>query len=116
MAATYRFPVASSAASCAQPDGREGFPPHPPACYSPGGCGRASTRTVDHENTNANGRTSMTHLRSTLLGGCACCPPAVGLSRRGFVAGGAALAFAATAAPGVRAVAQSKAHRIDVHH
>jgi len=60
----------------------------------------------------------MTHsTRSTLFGGCACCPPAVGLSRRGFVAGGAAaLAFAASAVPGVRAVAQSRAHRIDVHH
>src|SRR5262249_61888962 len=73
---------------------------------------------IDHENTRANGRTSMTHsTRFTLFGGCACCPPAVGLSRRGFVAGGAAaLAFAASAAPGVRAVAQSRAHRIAVHH
>jgi len=55
-------------------------------------------------------------VRSTLFGGCACCPPAA-LSRRGFVAGaGAALAVGAAAVSPFKAVAQGKPHRIDVHH
>src|SRR5689334_13012416 len=47
---------------------------------------------------------------------CACCPPP-SLSRRAFMAGGAAaLAAGAFAASGPRAFAQAKARRIDVHH
>jgi predicted TIM-barrel fold metal-dependent hydrolase len=54
-----------------------------------------------------------------LLSGCACCgTPAIfgatGVSRRGFLAGGAA-AVAATAIPATPTLAQAK-RRIDVHH
>ena len=55
----------------------------------------------------------MNKARSTLFGGCACCPPAI--TRRNLLAGGAAaLAFGAFAVPEIRA--QAKPHRIDVHH
>jgi predicted TIM-barrel fold metal-dependent hydrolase len=63
--------------------------------------------------------------RKTLLSGCVCCEPAAGftstaVSRRGFFAGGAALAAGAATA-GIDAMstpvqAQGKANRIDVHH
>jgi len=59
----------------------------------------------------------MTKTRSTLFGGCACCPPAStsALTRRNLLAGGAAaLAFGAVAVPQLKA--QAKPHRIDVHH
>ena len=59
----------------------------------------------------------MNQARSTLFGGCACCPPvsASAVTRRNLLAGGAAaLAFGAFAGSQVRA--QAKPHRIDVHH
>src|SRR5215470_1468446 len=59
--------------------------------------------------------------RGRFFAGCACCAPVPGsaVSRRGFVAGGAAaLTLGAFAASGVArpAAAQAKPHRIDVHH
>jgi predicted TIM-barrel fold metal-dependent hydrolase len=56
--------------------------------------------------------------RSTLFG-CACCGPipASALTRRSVLAGGAAaLAAGAFVASGIKATAQAKPHRIDVHH
>ncbi len=58
--------------------------------------------------------------RSKLFADCPCCPPqrqfaATPVSRRAFVAGGAAT-IAAGAGSARKAVAQAKPHRIDVHH
>lgn len=56
-----------------------------------------------------------------LTSDCPCCPPqrsfaATAVSRRSFVAGGVAAAFAAGAGLTPKALAQAKPHRIDVHH
>ena len=69
---------------------------------------------------------TMTYKRSSLLRGCACCGPGTGfastaVSRRRFIAGGAAvgLGMAGLGAAGLgKAAAQpsGKPHRIDVHH
>src|SRR5262245_7248235 len=57
----------------------------------------------------------MNHSPYRFFGGCTCCPPA-SVSRRAFVAGGAAALAVGASTPGRRAVAQTKPHRIDVHH
>jgi predicted TIM-barrel fold metal-dependent hydrolase len=58
---------------------------------------------------------TMPQARRTLFSACDCCAPA--LTRRNLLAGGAAaLAAGAFVASGIKAVAQAKPHRIDVHH
>ena len=67
-------------------------------------------------------RTGILHTAGRITGQCGCCPPArVSGGRRGFLAGGAALAVtAATAAtgatPGLGQAAAKPARSIDVHH
>jgi predicted TIM-barrel fold metal-dependent hydrolase len=57
----------------------------------------------------------MNQARRTLFGNCGCCSPM--LTRRNVLAGGAAtLAAGAFVASGIKAAAQAKPHRIDVHH
>src|SRR5262249_37141156 len=57
----------------------------------------------------------MHQARRTLLAACDCCAPV--LTRRNVLAGGAAaLAASAFVASGIKAAAQAKPHRIDVHH
>ena len=61
----------------------------------------------------------MTTSSRRLRTNCACCTApfaATGLSRRQLIAGGAALGTAALFGAGLRASAQAKPHRIDVHH
>jgi 6-methylsalicylate decarboxylase len=59
----------------------------------------------------------MSEARRRRFGGCTCCTSVATLGRRGFIAGGLAT-LGAFAAAGVapRAAAQTKPHRIDVHH
>jgi predicted TIM-barrel fold metal-dependent hydrolase len=57
----------------------------------------------------------MHQARRTLFAACNCCSPM--LTRRRLLAGGAAtLAAGAFVASGIKATAQAKPHRIDVHH
>src|SRR5215471_7377249 len=57
----------------------------------------------------------MHQARRTLFAACDCCSPM--LTRRNILAGGAAaLATGAFVASGIKAAAQAKPHRIDVHH
>jgi predicted TIM-barrel fold metal-dependent hydrolase len=57
----------------------------------------------------------MDQARRTLFAGCSCCSPT--MTRRNVLTGGAAaLAAGAFVASGIKATAQAKPHRIDVHH
>src|SRR5262249_34844803 len=71
-------------------------------------------RLPGYLNDNESREDTMSELRGTLFGRCACCPPPMG--RREFLAGGiAALGLGAFAAAS-NAAAQANPPRIDVHH